>query len=334
MNMTSQSPFNQTRRASLGKALKLLYEKHGELIYAKVIETDTAAKFKIEKQIEEVETQIQSLESKLNKLNAIERDPNFFHQNLHHNITKINYKKAITLVDKTVSGFGQEGGAAVFLLQNCLPMGGEWCVTRIKENLKAQTGDFKPYPIHFTVESQPDEYGLLNRLAPFFNIEPILDSWSQYACKIIDKVCDSVVSGSIVFFEINQWDNLTVPDHILKLYLNEFWSPLIQSLPRLVEKKKCRRVKFVTVITANSNLPDTCFHNDYCCSSDEFCSEKMRSLELTQWTEEEIVEWLEIYSGFDGYRIDQIVPKILETSYGIPRMVYHSLMTYLNPMKG
>lgn len=335
MNISDQPQHNKKRIQSLERASNLLYEKYEKLIIAKAVETDPANKFKIEKQIEDVEKQIEILEAELNKLNAHHQDPAIVHQNLHKNIAKLNYTDAIDLVDRTVSEFGPEGGAALFLLQNYLPMGGEWCLTRIKDVLKSQTGQFKPYQIQFTVEAQPDEFGLLNRLAPFFNIEPIVDSWPQFSRKIVDKIYDSVVSGSTIFFEINHWDSLAMPDHVLRLFLKEFWTPLIRSLPRLLNEKGYRRIKFVGIITANSVLPDTCFDDEFCCSKDAFCPEKFLFLELSHWTEDEISEWLELYSGLDGHRIDQIVPLVLNQSYnGVPRLVYDSLMTYLNPPRG
>jgi inactive STAND len=180
--------------------------------------------------------------------------------------------------------------------------------------------------------SSYDEYGLLERVAGYLKIQcKSIPNIKEYGAEIIKKICQSLQSGSIVFIEINKWDCLQSQESIIPWFVDNFWIPLIQESKIFIKEKELRRVKFVTVIDLESQLSTECNNLPYYCCGDSFDYQKILKLPLNQWQQDDIQEWLEIYTGLSASKIDAIARNIyLKTMNGIPYMVCGALEQELN----
>jgi hypothetical protein len=287
---------------------------------------------KIKRRIEKLSGDIEQTEGELQKLEQRYGDQNQRHLNLHARLPRINFKEAISITGEILHGTRSEESAAIFLLQNSLPMGGKWCIARIRELLKESTRDFKYYPVELTPSSQLNEQGLLDLLAQYINIEPSTDDLAQYAKTIIQKICGSLQSGSIVFIEFRGWEFIHHKTGIISWFINNFWIPLIGELQNI--KKNYRKVKFIALIVADHCIPAESVPKTLCCTRDTFRAEKIIELPLQAWTREEVQDWLESFSGLEAHQIDRLAEKIYNSSNGgLPVLVYEALSKHL-PMEG
>lgn len=308
-------------RESLGRQIVAAYTQLG-------MTTNQADKVPIQNQIEHYERELEAVEKKLQAFMPPAGEAQQRYRKFDAHIHKIDFSEAMAAFKSIMAQFGDAGGAALFLVQNSSQMCGKLCVSQFKEFLQDQTGDWKHYPVSFSVEKTANEWGLLEGLARHLGIMHDADSLEQYARQILHTLCGSVRSGSVVFVEINQWDVLATPEEALKQFLEVFWLPLVNHLPGLVQQKQCRRVKFIAVITADMPLPFS--PEDYdllcCCPASGLLAEKAIDVALRWWTREEIQTWLDMFSGLDSQEVDRLVPQIYHISgQGMPRMVYEFL---------
>jgi hypothetical protein len=208
-------------------------------------------------------------------------------------------------------------------------MGGQWCIARVRDLLDEMTQDLKHYQIAFSDETGLDEEALLDRLAGYVGVHPVRGDLQQYAQAIIQRICESLQSGSVVFVELREWDYLSPQDRILPWFVDSFWKPLLSKLPEITQTR--RRVKFVIMLVAEGTLPQECLAPPLSCTEDTFDREKILELPLRAWTKGEIQDWLEQFSGLVGPKIDQMAERVYSASLkGIPALVGEALIKHLS----
>jgi hypothetical protein len=281
----------------------------------------------LQKQAEDLLKQIEKAEKDLKEL---ENTPNNYHQNhlnIHENLPEIDFCQAMDVVDKITDAFGKHGGAALFLLENSYSMAGELLIYKIREKLERKTRSFKHIQIEISTNNSYSESGLLTNIAGYFNVPfDEIDNLTQNTQKIIHKIGDSLQSGSVIFFEINKWDCLPEKNRLLSWFTQEFWCSLIDKCKLITQEKKLLQVKFITVIDSESHLDEGCLDLSLCCTHDNFNSQKILKLPLSEWRQEDIQEWLEYYSGLPEPQINFKAKQIYaKTMNGIPRMVCNAL---------
>lgn len=286
---------------------------------------------RIKKQIDDLLVQMEVAERELREFETKSGDHNRRFLNWHATLPRIDFKEAIaTTTDVLINC--RNNCAALFLLQNSLPMGGKWCVERIGELLKETTLDFKKYEVEFTTSSQPNERGMLDMLARYFNVEPVANDLSRYAHEVIERIKGSLQSGSVVFIELRGVEFIYDQTKLLNWFVEHFWVPLVRQLPHL--SKMYSRLRVVVIISADEPLPPESVPPEIFCTKEKFHNEKILELPLQNWTSDEIQEWLESYSGMNTNDILMLTRKIYNaSSKGLPALVYQAISQHL-PAEG
>lgn len=300
--------------------LNILYQRYMAASQQLMSTLNEADKPALQQQLAMYQQQIQVLEQRTNLLHPSSAETTPQQSGLETHILQIDFDEALALFRQTVDSFEHECGAALFVLENSGRLCGDLCVSLFKHLLEEQTRDFKPYPVDLSKAATPDEYGLFNRLGAFFQLPAAAgDDLAQYADTLLAKVCGAVRNGSIVLFELQQWDSFTLLQaQVLQRFLELFWHPLLQSLPTL--PCHAQRVKFVTLITADLSMAEPC--RSLC------CGENMFQLQLRHWKFDEIQRWLRRFTDLNDQQIGYITDAIFRESYdGIPRLVYNTLKT-------
>ncbi len=281
-------------------------------------------------QANELEKEIRETENKLTSLESTDSNIQPGHSQIRRPVPvhRIDFRESMTTVKNIVREFGQEGGAALFLMQNCYPMAGECCIAQMRDFLKKEThpNNFRYFPIYLSKETQPNEYGLLNRLGGHVGIQFCSADLERHAQEIIGKICGMIQSGAIVFIVLNEWDILVeMQGSVLHQFLNLFWQPLVNKLP--IENK--RRIRFISVITSRGEISPSCREPSFCCTEAKFSFERILELPLRHWKYEDIQDWLETYSGWDAPQIDLFTQHIYNASMdGIPQLIYRTLLEH------
>lgn len=239
----------------------------------------------------------------------------------------IDFSKAMNSIEKRFQKFCSDLGESIFFIENSHPMAGEHCIYRIRERLDNKTGTFRHFSIGITPSRNPSELCILAPLAQYLNANcESKDDVIEYTTKVINKICESLQTGSVVFIEITNWNYfLECQDKILPWFLNGFWNILIEEARITIQRNDLRQVKVVAVINAKCKMKLE-KHKHL------LSQHNVVKILLKNWTQEDIKNWLGEYSSgianssLTGYEIDRIAEQIfLQTEKGKPLMVCEAL---------
>lgn len=295
-------------------------------------------KKKIERQIKDIEKEMDLWDGKLQKLEHSRENPDRRQQysRWRDDLPKIDFTEALEKLEALWRQFKGKEGAFLFLMQNSHAKLGRLCLTRVEDRLKEEGADFRLYKIEFMSHHRLGETEFLDRVADHVNLEPRVDNVEGYARSVIERVCGSLQSGSIVFLEITAWDPVVLQDKFLPWFRDGFWIPIVRRLPTLANK--CPLVKFVTVINVNAQVSSDYLTPSVCCTQDQFNPEKILELPLRNWQKDEIKIWLLKYSGLTSpgiglntENIEKMAVAIYRASgNGDPPLVRDALLEQLN----
>ena len=277
-------------------------------------------------QMGKIEIELKEAENELNQLEAPEKKNHQSHLDIQENLREIDFQEAIKMIEIIENDYFKiEGGEAFFLLEDSHSMAGEYLISKIRDNFTRKTRHFR----HLIIEIQPatciDEFGLISLFAGYLNVkvESIVNK-REYVNRVINKVCKSLQSGSIVFIEIKKWSDLQEQERILEWFIKDFWSYLIDECRSTIQQKDLLDVRLLALIDADIVLNDECSNLPCYCTLDDFDSKKILKIPLKDWEQEDIQKWLARYGGLSASRtqISQMAEKIyLKSRRGIPRMV-------------
>lgn len=255
------------------------------------------------------------------------------HTHWDDHLPHIDFRTANQWFERVLNEFSEEGGAAAFLLQNSNTMGGHWLIKRMRASLSTQI-DFKPFPVVFESYEHLNHVDFLKKLGESLGIRIQDDDLNMYSLHIIERICQSLQSGSVVFIEIELWQNLAQREDFISWFLQDFWKKLLYSWH--MASRQLPFIKLIAVIIANTPVPANCFPH-LRCTCDQFRSEKLLELPLDRWIEQDIRTWLYTHSkltspayGLSRVQIDAMARNIYETSdNGLPSSVHRALLRAL-----
>ncbi|AOW98588.1 hypothetical protein BJP34_03205 [Moorena producens PAL-8-15-08-1] len=260
-------------------------------------------------QLEEIETQLSSYQH--SSLTKNQRGNRF-----DKKLPKIDFSKPRNLINKIIEKFAstRKGGSAFFLIENIKETKGELLVYDIRDDLSKDSDDWRHYPINVIANNIVDEQSLLSAIANFIpnydSETQTVDNPQQEAINIIDKITNGLQVGSLVFFELNDWDALGEnQDSLLSWFMEYFWIPLTKKQSQLSQKyANIRIILFLT--TSYSCLSEECQYLPHFCPTLKFNKQKIFKLSLPiTWTHKDIREWIE-----DTYKYS-IQKSLLESKY-------------------
>ena len=307
------------RQDFLEKQKQVINENIEEISKQMSFSLSDLPKFKdLERQSKEYFEMLQKVDNELNLLkNQLNSSPSSNPQHtISRNLSKINFRDPKKIVNYILENcLGQQGGLALFLLQNTSLMRGDLCVSEIKYDLSSNSyGRFKYCPIDPLLRPDiSDERSLLNALADYFKpIKPHPND-QQYVQNIIEKIGDTVQGGSIVFFDFSNWDSITEnDDRLLSWFIEYFWKSLKQKHQDI--SRDYSRVKFLLFCSISSVTTKSYSKLSYCCNYEDFDSLKILELPLKNWEETDIDDWLQEVYGLSRLKSKEIASKIYRLS--------------------
>ena len=246
-------------------------------------------------------------------------------------IRKINFKEALEIFESNLNFFKRSQGAALFLVQNSYSHAGHLYLDEIRYRLSENISNFnfQYFPIELSSEHIQNEIGILSRIAGYLGLKFTAQPTVQ---EVVDKICECIHSGLVMFLEFNQWNKLQNQLELLTWLVNNFWHLLIKDVQATCQKNNHRNVKIFAVINSDSQLKPNCFQLPIYCDCkqvkrNQFNEKKIVKITLENWKLEEIQDWLDYFAyNKKTDEIDKIASDIYDKSMqGIPRLVYQLL---------
>ncbi len=259
--------------------------------------------------------------NRLEKLKRKSNDSGRQYLTFKEDLPQIDFGDVMDEVDRLLRSFQKERGDALLLLQENLSMSGDLCLERVRYELKRKTGNFVHHELQFYSSGSLNEYGWLEQLGQYLGFVDYIKP-EDLANLVIEKICQSLKSGSTVFLEIRNWDDLPCQEKTLSWFIRYFWMPLVE---RLNDRVKYQRVKFIAAIVVEAELAPECFTPDCLCDL-EVTAFRWLKLPLRQWDQDEIQEWLETYPGIEFPRSITLSKRFYSASLkGTPALVRQAL---------
>jgi hypothetical protein len=247
------------------------------------------------------------------------------------NLHRIDFSKATKSLNTVCQRIEDKEGAALFLLKNSTAMGGKWCVKKIVNHLQ-NIGNWYP-PIEFSFSPRPviNHTDFLYDIANKFGVQIDQSNEQQIINELIDKIYLALMGGGNIFMIQVDIPCLDAKSTFLDWFVNHFWNPLIQHMPRISQQSPL--VKIFAVITVRGTVAKQCLPEILICKNPSFTGDKILEISLQKWTEKDICQWLISFSGLmlpavgmTRSDIESMAQSIHQVTGGQPLHVYGELM--------
>jgi hypothetical protein len=282
---------------------------------------DAQQKAILQRRIIEMEVELKALDQRLDQ----GKEPSVLDK-LHY----IDFKKPVEEFKQLLESWGRQGGSSVLVLQDSSAMGGDLLIRRLQEELRNQSSKFRYLPVGFSEDNNLDELGLLRRLSNHLGVEGGSGNLDETLDAVLEKLCASICTRSVVLVEISQWHKLPSQSQVFSWICTEFYPQLAAKLSRIVSEKSWRKVYIFLVIISDDlfpvectkvvNILGACEEN----SSENIC-EGIFQVCLENWSKDDIEDWLE-FTGLPDDKLDSTAMRLFARSrQGIPLLVRDSI---------
>lgn len=322
----------ETRKEHYQKCLALKKEELSAVFAQIGTTTNKVESLKLSRQSEEILSEIENLEEKLSQLGASKSDRNIIERKLEKSFQKIDYSETRRIADLIKKQFERDGGAIILFLQRSKKQLGKYCVEELIEMLMSNQiidgeieGDYQRYPIDIgNVSYPPNKAGFIQGISEHLEINLVLDV-EEALTQIRGSIYSSLSIGSTRFIEIKGINKLTDREEFLNWFIGKFWQPLIVEKNTLLKQNKN---KLIAVLIADSQFNINCYSSVYFCHESIFTPDKIIEITLSNWTLNEIYDWLirfrKLSTRFEKMQqedIERVAREIHEESEGTPESV-------------
>jgi hypothetical protein len=280
--------------------------------------------------IEQLDSEIKSLELAPAQESAPASETGVVHRlsELQSKLPEIDFKAVEDTLQSILRDYQDDGCAALFLFQQSTRMGGEWCAARIRELLRRETrpGQFRHIAMEFQFGGRTDNMALLRRLGQELGAEATDHNLQSFLQLIIQKLCGSLQSGSIILIECRRCDYLSREPGLFQWVMGDFWESLVRGLAKIAQE--FYEIKVIMLLFVDGRLPQNCLTAEQCCTLEQFQKDRLLEISLEPWTREDIRTWIARYAGLSLPRadIDFMADKIYGSTNGDPTLVAHALL--------
>jgi inactive STAND len=167
---------------------------------------------------------------------------------LDRRLRQIDCKKARKSFDDICRKFDEQGGGALFLLNEAHTLQGKLSIEEMCDKLSEFGGDWRSYTVGFAPGDIQDIKTLSQRLCQSFQQQEFA-SMEEF----IDLICGSLQIGTTLFWEIQDLDNSPESCVLLDWFVREFWIPLLAKRHEVCQKHQYENVRFFAAITCSGN---------------------------------------------------------------------------------
>lgn len=291
------------KRERLEKEIKKLKDKLDRCFEKRLLTDDPEKEVDLEALEDKLDADIKQKEQELAQLSDTSLDKNRSVLNLEEGLCSLDFDEPHAIVMDILKCLNDnEGGSALFMMENCLEMEGILLLRRVRDLLKSNTSQFFEYPVQFVPTLPANEVAFLKILGSHLGIT-VEDSAGDEGEKlvqaieaIIQKIKTLLRSGTTIFIPLANWKSLSLSSQstFLEWFLNQFWRSLTNAVTEAMQDHSPR---VFCVIMVDELMTDTCRKVEYFCEFGVFDCEKLLELPLRCWTKTDVQRWLGNYSS-------------------------------------
>lgn len=276
---------------------------------------DAGEKVVLKQRIDIIDSESQALDQLLRR-----EEPSNLQDKLHY----IDFKKPVQAVQGLLEDSGKVGGVSLFIVQNSRNMAGDLLMLRLREVLR-NDANLTPYRVSFSEGIELNEVGLLKGISKYFGVDTSGSDLDEMLSSVVNKICASVQTRSILLLEIAEWHRLPAQDQVFSWLCSDFYSRLSSQFATDITGK-WRRVHIFIVVVSDERVSDECLQicqpfSPIVQDSESTKSERIFNISLENWSKEDIEDWLE-FAGLSEERLVVEANRLYEGSVnGIPLIV-------------
>ena len=306
---------NAIKKETLEKRLANLFEEYSGVNNQIDREGDSDKRIQLQRKSDDLWKQIEKKDAQLKELENSQNDSNQVNKIINQIISGIDYEKARCQINNVYEKLQENGGEALFFIDNFNVIAGKYFIFEIIDKFQSQANDFKL--IEIDIEKQPsqlDEWGLIQNIGEYFNIQYSPFETEECIRQVITVICNSLHNDKVIVLDIRNWDVLYDSENLLDCFFNNFWLKLIEKKKSL---SKFKNIKILTIISAS--VPVNYTQNSIL--------NQIVKLEITApWEEKYIKEWLaknnKYFKLASKNEIIQLAKRIyLRANKGIPCLI-------------
>lgn len=311
----------ETRQARIKEQFKVLQEQL-DAAQRDWAGADTSDRVRYGRKIRDLEADQDKLDEELRQL---ERQTSHSARQEHFdsNFSKIDFR-FVEKIEKHLRKNMVEGSAVALVVQKSHEMGGDFLAKRIREMLSGIGGNLKHWPVLFHASTANDLSYLLGQLCGHLHPsdEPVpLDNLSSH---VIERMCQSLVNGSILFLELTSWNRARPADQMLSWFLDVFWKEMVEKWNSLRAHRP--GIKFFALLRVDEKLSKVCSADARIKNPDTYAHGKLYCHTLRPFKREELRAWLINWGGYEtGSDVNKVVEDVHEISRGKGSSVHHLL---------
>lgn len=275
------------------------------------------------------------LQEKEQQLEALERQKQSLNRqilNFDDALPKIDFREARRIIHQVVDDLQlNEGGAALFLLQQSRRMAGDLLLMALNDVLSSG----RAAPIYYEVAFSPaiggaDETTFLTSIGRYLGVE-LTHNLAVDITVIQTTLCGALRQHSTIVIQLTNWDALGSQNQheFMQWLLETFWQPLVDELEDVLEEWDSR---IIFVIVANRPLTEDCRKLPCFCTVDAFDSRSILEIPLNNWTEQDIRLWLTNHFRLSKPATKRWARQIYEESEGDPTLTRKALQDYFEQL--
>ncbi|MGG6240724.1 hypothetical protein ACQ4N7_19055 [Nodosilinea sp. AN01ver1] len=293
---------------------------------------DPGSKTRLEIRKKQLLGQIQEKEQLLGALEQQKQDINRHILSFDEALPKIDFREARRIIHRVVDDLQiNEGGAALFLLQQSRRMAGDLLLLALSDVLSSG----RATPIYYEVAFSPatggaDQATFLKSMGRYLGVE-LTDNPNVDVSVIRTTLCDALREHSTVVIQLTNWDAVGRQNQheLMQWLLETFWQPLVDELEYVLEEWNAR---VIFVIVANRPLTEDCQKLPCFCTVDAFDSRSILEIPLTHWTEKDIRIWLASHFRLSKPQAKTWAKQIYDESDGDPNLIRQALQDYFEQL--
>ena len=296
------------KRERLEKEIKSLKAKLDRCFDKRLLTDDPEKEVDLEELEDRLDAEIKKKERELAQLSDTSTSRNRNALDLEEGLCNLDFDEPKTIVQDILKCLNQnEGGSALFLMENCLEMEGRLLLRRVRDILKTNTSQFFEYPVEFIPTLPANRVAFLKILGGWMGLsfdefaeEETEEESEQQIAQAIEKVIKTISellrSGTTILIPLTNWKSLSLNYQatFLDWFINQFWQALTSAVDNAM-KDYSPRVFFIIMV--DESMVEACKKVDYFCCSTEFDGGKLLMLPLRCWTKTDVQRWLSSYSS-------------------------------------
>lgn len=326
----------EAKRENLNKQIVRLSVQHTEVSNALLLENNPMTRGTLKLQLQTIEKEWAEAQEELDRLDAQDTGADSGlrlrqqDQFLREKLARLDFRQARRICRQTILHNDLDQPVALIMVHNVDEMEGDLYVDDLKQSLKKFGWDnrqFRRVPVEFGLMAQFSDEALLNKLAPYFDVEPDPDL-TQFTQKLIETICDEIVPKSTLLFEFRLISDPFKRQEFPKWFMKNFWHPLVQRFQSMLTQKPL--AKLIALMVVHPSVGATKLETSYFCTEEQFAAERILHLPLGVWPEGDILRWLQSLllgkKEWTPEKIKTLAQTIFDLSQGHPQEVSRLIM--------